>query len=89
VRRAYNRSQFLAERRALMAAWGNFLANRPVFAETWNWEVSVFDSLDHTELTISGQPNSSALQAALNSPNQATALNPFIAGLAARHVAKR
>ena len=30
VRRAYNRSQFLAERRALMIAWGNFLANRPV-----------------------------------------------------------
>jgi integrase len=30
VRRAYNRSQFLAERRALMTAWGNFLAGRPV-----------------------------------------------------------
>ena len=30
VRRAYNRSQFLAERRALMVAWGNFLANLPV-----------------------------------------------------------
>jgi len=30
VRRAYNRSQFLAERRALMTAWGNFLARRPV-----------------------------------------------------------
>jgi hypothetical protein len=29
VRRAYNRSQFLAERRALMVAWGNFLAGRP------------------------------------------------------------
>ena len=56
------------------------LGMRGHFAETWNWEVSVFDSLDHTELTISGQPNSSALQAALNSPNQATALNPFIAG---------
>ena len=30
VRRAYNRSQFLAERRALMAAWDNFLEGRPV-----------------------------------------------------------
>jgi integrase len=30
VRRAYNRSHFLAERRALMAAWGNFLEGRPV-----------------------------------------------------------
>jgi len=30
VRRAYNRSQFLAERRALMVAWGDFLAGRPV-----------------------------------------------------------
>jgi integrase len=30
VRRAYNRSQFLAERRALMIAWGNFLEGRPV-----------------------------------------------------------
>ena len=30
VRRAYNRSQFLAERRALMMAWGNFLAGSPV-----------------------------------------------------------
>lgn len=30
VRRAYNRSQFLAERRALMVAWGNFLAGRTV-----------------------------------------------------------
>ncbi len=30
VRRAYNRSQFLAERRALMIAWDDFLAGRPV-----------------------------------------------------------
>ena len=30
VRRAYNRSEFLAERRALMTGWGNFLAGRPV-----------------------------------------------------------
>lgn len=30
VRRAYNRSQFLAERRALMTAWGDFLAGRSV-----------------------------------------------------------
>jgi len=29
VRRAYNRSQFLAERRALMIAWADFLAGRP------------------------------------------------------------
>jgi integrase len=30
VRRAYNRSQFLAERRALMIAWDDFLAGRSV-----------------------------------------------------------
>ena len=30
VRRAYNRSQFLAERRALMVAWGDFLEGRAV-----------------------------------------------------------
>jgi integrase len=30
VRRAYNRSQFLGERRALMTAWSNFLGGRPV-----------------------------------------------------------
>ncbi len=30
VRRAYNRSEFLAERRALMIAWGNFLTGQPV-----------------------------------------------------------
>jgi len=30
VRRAYNRSQFLAERCALMTAWGNFLSGKPV-----------------------------------------------------------
>src|SRR5260370_42227576 len=30
VCRAYNRSQFLAERRALMIAWDDFLAGRPV-----------------------------------------------------------
>ena len=30
VRRAYNRSEFLAERRALMIAWGNFLSGRPL-----------------------------------------------------------
>ena len=30
VRRAYNRSQFLAERRALMTAWDDFLSRRPV-----------------------------------------------------------
>jgi integrase len=30
VRRAYNRSEFLAERRALVIAWDQFLAGRPV-----------------------------------------------------------
>jgi len=30
VRRAYNRSQFLAERRALMIAWDDFLSGRPL-----------------------------------------------------------
>jgi integrase len=30
VRKAYNRSQFLAERRALMNAWGGYLTGRPV-----------------------------------------------------------
>jgi hypothetical protein len=29
VRRAYNRSEFLTERRALMIAWDDFLAGRP------------------------------------------------------------
>jgi hypothetical protein len=30
VRRAYNRAQFLEERRALMIAWDDFLAGRPI-----------------------------------------------------------
>ena len=30
VRKAYNRSQFLHERRTLMTAWGDYLASRPI-----------------------------------------------------------
>jgi iron complex outermembrane receptor protein len=46
----------------------------------WSWEATVWDSFDRTEKTISGQVRSAALQAALNSSNPATALNPFVAG---------
>jgi iron complex outermembrane receptor protein len=46
----------------------------------WTWELTAWDSLDNTEKTLSGQARASTLQAALNSPNPATALNPFVAG---------
>jgi iron complex outermembrane recepter protein len=46
----------------------------------WSWDVAVWDSFDRTEVTLSGQPRSAELQAALNSMDRSTALNPFVAG---------
>jgi len=48
--------------------------------EGWSWEFTAWDSFDRTAKTSSGQTNSTAVQAALNSADPATALNPFVAG---------
>lgn len=50
-------------------------------AQRWNWEVSAWQSSDWTrEQDAYLLPNNTAIQAALNSSNPATALNPFSAG---------
>jgi len=48
--------------------------------DSWNWEISAFQSRDYTR---NSQPNTnpnSTIQSALDSSNPATALNPFVAG---------
>jgi iron complex outermembrane receptor protein len=50
------------------------------FTDRWSWEVTAWDSFDSSKITISGQPRSAALQAALNSSIPSTALNPLVAG---------
>ena len=47
--------------------------------DSWRWDLGIWDSEDRTRYT---QPswNQAQLQAALNSANPATALNPFVAG---------
>ena len=47
---------------------------------TWNWEVTGFEARDQSGYTQTNQINPVALFSALNSPNPATALNPFIDG---------
>ena len=47
----------------------------------WHWEISAWESRDWTRVLSSYSiPNNVAIQNALNSPNPATALNPFVNG---------
>ena len=47
----------------------------------WHWEISAWESRDWTRVLDSYSiPNNVAIQNALNSPNPATALNPFVKG---------
>jgi iron complex outermembrane recepter protein len=55
------------------------LGVRGSLSDTWKWDVAVWDSQDRTHLTFQDL-NPAAVQADLNSPNSATALNPFVAG---------
>ncbi|EQD74471.1 TonB-dependent receptor, partial [mine drainage metagenome] len=51
------------------------------FDHRWHWEISAWESRDWTHVLDSyAVPNDSAIQNALNSPNPATALNPFVRG---------
>jgi iron complex outermembrane receptor protein len=51
------------------------------FWNSWNWEISAWQSEDSTRDPEQLQnANNTAIQNALNSPDPATALNPFIAG---------
>ncbi|MEJ1964482.1 MAG: TonB-dependent receptor [Gammaproteobacteria bacterium] len=59
--------------RPLVGARGNFF-------DSWQWEVSGWDSIDRSTATLEGALNSNAVRAALNSSDPATALNPFIDG---------
>jgi len=45
--------------------------------DSWRWDVGISDSEDHTRY-LQTDSNPSALQAALNSSDPATALNPFV-----------
>ncbi len=47
---------------------------------SWHWEATALYSKDHGGQVIHGQPNASALTAALASSDPATALNPFVDG---------
>jgi iron complex outermembrane receptor protein len=59
--------------RPLIGLRGNLL-------DSWHWEVAGWDSADRSRFSF-GANNVAATQAALNSSNPATALNPFIDGL--------
>jgi iron complex outermembrane receptor protein len=58
--------------RALVGARGKFGG--------WEWEFATWDVDDHARLRITNQIDPVAVQAALDSSNPATALNPFAAG---------
>ncbi|MEJ0037783.1 MAG: TonB-dependent receptor [Gammaproteobacteria bacterium] len=53
---------------------------RGSFFDSWQWEVSGWDSVDKSTATLEGGLNKNAVQAALNSSDPAVALNPFIDG---------
>jgi iron complex outermembrane receptor protein len=55
------------------------LGVRGQFGASWQWEVAAWGSSEREKVTISGQPKSN-LQAALNSSDPNSALNPFIDG---------
>jgi iron complex outermembrane receptor protein len=59
--------------RPLVGARGSFLGE-------WQWEVAGWDSEDSGQEASGNQFNSPLVQAALNSPNPAAALNPFVDG---------
>jgi len=56
------------------------LGARGDLGSAWNWEVAAWGYVDRESKALTDQPNSAAVQAALNSSNPATALNPFVAG---------
>lgn len=59
--------------RALVGARGTLVGG-------WEWEFATWDVEDHARYWTDNQLNPVAVQAALNSSNPATALNPFVAG---------
>lgn len=50
---------------------------------SWRWELSAWEARDRSTLTTPNTFFSASMQAALDSSNAATALNPFVAGAAA------
>lgn len=56
------------------------LGVRGELSPEWHWEIATWGSSEHERITQSSQANSAAVQAALNSSDPNTALNPFIAG---------
>jgi iron complex outermembrane recepter protein len=52
------------------------------FSDGWHWEIATMVSHDKTIFENTNTPNYTAIQAALNSTNPATALDPFVAGAA-------
>jgi len=53
--------------------------------ERWQWELSAWQSTDWTQSVVAHEiPNASSIQAALNSPDPAIALNVFVNGPVAR-----
>lgn len=58
----------------------SLLGVRGTLPGAWDWELSAVDSADDSTFSIGPRLNSVAVQAALNSSDPATALNPFIDG---------
>jgi iron complex outermembrane recepter protein len=50
------------------------------FATSWHWEVAAWESRDQAKYLALSQPNGAVTQAALDSTDPATALDPFAAG---------
>lgn len=59
------------------------IGGRGDFLEGWHWEITNALSLDRTDEVFHHRLNTTAIRAALNSTNPATALNVFTAGPAA------
>ena len=53
---------------------------RGTLFDTWKWEIATWESRDQTNETDPMAIYNSSIQTALDSPNPATALNPFTAG---------
>jgi iron complex outermembrane receptor protein len=53
------------------------LGARGSFFENWSWEASAWRSQDNETSTLTNNLNATAIQAALDSPDPSTALNPF------------
>lgn len=63
-----------------MTAWRTLAGVRGRFAETWSWDTAVMVTRSKYEQTGRNFTSTGAIQAAVNDPNPATALNPFLAG---------